>query len=552
MPSVSNTARPSSKTDCRILSLWFPYLATERIWRQRLGHAWRTACSAFPPLVVSHSDRNAQRLAALDRRAEGLNLRRGMGLADARAMHPGLDVIEADPEADRRLLEALADWCDRYTPLVALDGADGLFLDISGCCHLFGGEQALLEDMLRRFREQGFDARAAIAATAGAAWAVARFHGSATVPGGMEAEWLAPLPPAALRLEPDTCAALAGVGLRTVGAVKAAPRAPLARRFGKALILRLDQALGHIEEALSPRLAVPELSAERRLAEPIMAIEDVERIVLILAQSLRTSLERRDAGALALQLLLFRVDGAVARLPLGLSSPTRAPDRIARLFHERLDALGQGLDAGFGFDLVRLSVLTAGTLPPGQVDLGEQAADTGETLSEFIDRVGARLGRAVMRRPVAVASHVPERAVAFLPFAPDMPAEAAPATTPERPLRLLRQPEPVEVMAEVPDGPPLNFRWRRARYRIVNAEGPERIEPEWWRESLPVVAREENEKERTYEDRRKAAAAGRLARRSRDYFTVEDAEGRRYWLYRQGLYGLSGETPRWFLHGLFA
>nr|WP_292832116.1 DNA polymerase Y family protein [Mesorhizobium sp.] len=491
-------------------------------------------------------------MAALDRRAEALNLRHNMGLADARAMRPGIDVVEADPQADRRLLEALADWCDRYTPLVALDGGDGLFLDISGCCHLFGGEQALLEDMLRRFRDQGFDARAAIASSAGTAWAVARFHGSATVPGGTEAEWLAPLPPAALRLEPAVCTGLDSVGLRTVGAVQGAPRAPLARRFGKALILRLDQALGRIEEALSPRLAVPELSAERRLAEPIMTLEDVERVILLLAQSLQTSLERRDAGALALQLLLFRVDGAVTRLPLGLSSPTRAPERIARLFHERLDALGQTLDAGYGFDLVRLAVLTAGPLPARQEDLGEQAADTGEALSEFVDRVGARFGRAVMRRPVAVASHVPERAVAFLPFAPDGPVEATPASIPERPLRLLGRPEPVDVMAEVPDGPPLNFRWRRARYRIVNAEGPERIEPEWWRESLPVVAREENEEERTYEDRRKAAAARRLAQASRDYFTVEDAEGRRYWLYRQGLYGLSGQAPRWFLHGLFA
>jgi len=480
-----------------------------------------------------------------------------MGLADARAMHPSLDVVEADPEADRRLLEALADWCDRYTPLVALDGVDGLFLDISGCSHLFGGEQALLEEMLRRLREQGFDARAAIAGTAGAAWAVARFHGSGAVPGGAEAEWLAPLPPAALRLEADTCTALDSVGLRTVGAVRVAPRAPLARRFGKALLLRLDQALGHVEEALSPRLAVPELSAERRLAEPIVTVEDVERVILLLAQSLGKSLERRDAGALALQLLLFRVDGAVARLPLGLSCPTRAPDRIARLFHERLDASGQDLDAGYGFDLVRLSVLSVGTLPPRQGDLAEQAADAGEALSEFVDRVGARFGRTVVRRPAAVASHVPERAVALLPFVSAVPAAAgpaaaAPASRPERPLRLLGRPEPVDVMAEVPDGPPLNFRWRRARYRIVKAEGPERIEPEWWREDLPVVTRRENEKDEAYDGRRKQAAAQKLAQASRDYFTVEDAGGRRYWLYRQGLYGMSEEAPRWFLHGLFA
>ena len=199
-----------------------------------------------------------------------------MGVADVRAMHPAVEIVEADPEADHRLLEGLADWCDRYTPLVALDGADGLLLDITGCSHLFGGEAALVDEMVGRFSEQGLEARAAVAATAGAAWAVARFHGNLIVPDGEEADWLAPLPLPALRLDPATCTALASVGLRTLGAVMTAPRAPLARRFGRELLLRLDQALGRIDEALSPRLPVPELSAERRLAEPILMMEQVE------------------------------------------------------------------------------------------------------------------------------------------------------------------------------------------------------------------------------------------------------------------------------------
>jgi protein ImuB len=547
---------PAATAGHRILSLWFPRLSTDRIWRQRLGRAWHTAHSAFPPLLVSRRDGNAQVIAALDRRAEVLKLKRGMGVADARAMQPSIEIVEADPEADRRLLEGLADWCDRYTPLVALDGADGLFLDITGCSHLFGGEEALVADMLRRFSEQGFDARAAVAATAGAAWAVARFRGSAVVPDGAEAGWLTPLPPAALRLDAVICTALDSVGLRTIDAVLAAPRAPLARRFGKALMLRLDQALGWIDEALSPRLPVPELSAERRLAEPILTTEDVERLILLLAGALEEALERRGAGALGVRLFLFRVDGAVARLSVGLSRPTREPVRIAKIFHERLAALGDGLDAGCGFDLVRLTVPSVAPLDARQVDFGDDSRDADADLALFVDRVCARFGRAAVRRPVPVASHLPECAIAFSPIAeapdatPEM-QEKIPAAA-ERPLRLLRRPEPVDVtLAEVPEGPPHSFRWRRAQYRIVRAEGPERIGSEWWLEN-PRVVRKENEGDEEYEDRRKQVIEERAAQRTRDYFRIEDTEGRRYWLYRQGLYGLSEESPRWFLHGMFA
>jgi protein ImuB len=480
-----------------------------------------------------------------------------MGVADARAMHPSLEIVEADPKADRRLLEGLADWCDRYTPLVALDGTDGLFLDITGCSHLFGGEEALVADMLRRFSEQGLDARAAVASTAGAAWAVARFRGNAVVPGGAETDWLAPLPPAALRLESAVCGSLDSVGLRTVETVLATPRAPLVRRFGKALALRIDQALGWIDEALSPRLPVPELSAERRLAEPIVTVEDVERLILLLAGALEEALERRGAGALGLRLFLFRVDGAVSRLSVGLSRPSRAPECIARLFHERLAALGESLDAGCGFDLVRLTVPSVAPLDARQIDLGDDSRDAEADLALFVDRVCARLGRNAVRWPVPVASHLPERAVVFSAFAdaPDpIPERQAKITIgAERPLRLLRQPEPVEVtMAEVPEGPPPNFRWRRAQYRIARAEGPERIGPEWWLENLPSVERQEDENAEDYDKRRKQAAEEKTAHLTRDYFRVEDAQGRRYWLYRQGLYGMSEEQPRWFLHGVFA
>ncbi|CDX26066.1 Protein imuB [Mesorhizobium sp. ORS 3324] len=521
----------------RILSLWFPHLPAERILRQRLGRSWRSRPSHHLPLVISHRDNNAQRIAALDERAEALKLKRGMGIADARAMHPAIDVVEADAEADRRLLEGLADWCDRYTPLVAIDGDDGLFLDVTGCTHLFGGERAMQDEILTRFFEQGFDVRAGLACTPGAAWAAARFHGDRIVAGGEEEALLSPLPLSALRIAPETRTSLESVGLRTVGAVMAAPRAPLARRFGAALLVRLDQALGRLDEAVSPRLPVAPLSVERHLAEPVVLTDDIERLVSRLAVALKSDLERRSEGARTLALLLFRVDGAVSRIAVGTSRPMREPQLIRKLFHERLAALEQNIDAGFGFDLVRLSVLSVAAFDMLQGDLAGEVADDDADIALFADRIRARLSDAAVLKPVVVESHLPERAVAVVPFA-EAPQRRMPATDratppmtiypPERPVRLFRSPEPIEVPAtEIPEGPPMNFRWRRALYRVARAEGPERIAAEWWR-------------------------PGEEGAPTRDYYRIEDSEGRRYWLYRQGLYSASQAAPRWFMHGVFA
>lgn len=533
------------KDDRRILALWLPHLATDRLIRRRFGRLWRSSPQGSGsaerlPLVIGHRERNALRIAALDEKAEALGLKPGMGIADARAMQPDIDVLEADPQADRRLLEGLADWCDRYTPLVACDGTDGLFLDITGCAHLFGGEKAMLNDVLACFFHQGIDARGGLACTPGAAWAAARF-GVESIPPGREAESLAPLPLAALRLESETRAGLESVGLATVGPVIESPRAPLARRFGATLLMRLDQALGRVEEAISPHLAVAPLSVERRLGEPVVASGDIDRLVAMLAATLKTDLERRGEGARRLELALFRMDGAVRRLAVGTARPLRDPALVRQLFRERMAALDDALEAGCGFDLVRLSVRAAAPLPDSQVDFaGEDPQRTG-SLPLLAERVAARLGPEALMRPCFVESHVPERSAVHRPFGEDgWPAglqdnakrdrdasfQASDAMRRPRPIRILRTPEPVEVTATVPDGPPVRFRWRRALHDVARAEGPERIAPEWWLEEA--------------------------AAETRDYFRVEDAAGRRYWLYREGLYGTSPRTPRWFMHGLFA
>lgn len=476
---------------------------------------------------MSRREKNAQRIAALDEQAEALKLKPGMGIADARAMHPTLEVIEADPAAEERLLEGLADWCDRYTPLVALDGRDGLNLDITGCAHLFGGERAMLDDLLKRLDEQGFCARAAIASTAGAAWAAARFCRGGIVEAGGEAACLRALSLSALRLDAAVCAAMESVGLRTVGAILEAPRAPLARRFGRLPLARLDQALGHAEEALSPRLPVAALSVERALVEPVQRLEDIEELVFMLATTARPSLEARGEGAKLIELALFRVDGAVSRVCVGASRPMRDPRLIQRLFRERLAVTT--IDAGFGFDLVRLNMRESARFDDRQGDLAAGHAADDEDLAVFADRICARLGRAAISRPLLRESHLPEHAVTLAPFADAQAGSPAPLTRlgeRERPIRLLRRPEPVEASAEVPDGPPFSFRWRRTLYRVTRAEGPERIAPEWWQASQDA--------------------------RTRDYFRIEDTAGRRFWLCREGLYDGSPVPPRWFLHGLFA
>jgi protein ImuB len=487
--------------------------------------------------------KSALRLVALDRRAEACGLRLGQTLADARGAVPALAVVEADPLADQTLLEAVADWCDRYTPLVALDAPDGLFLDISGCAHLFAtagdndddGEAALLADLLRRLRAQGFEAAGAIASTAGTAWAVARYGGGGPVAPGGEAEAVAALPVAALRISGEQEALLDRLGLKRVGQLFGKPRAPLAARFGVSLVTRLDQALGQEEEVISPRRPAPQLCVERRFAEPLVDQDQLADALASLARTLAPALERHGLGARLLEAAFFRVDGKVVRLAIGTASPLRAPDAVAMLFAERLAALAQDWDAGFGFETVRLAVIEAEAMAERQIDLAGQGE--GETdLERLYDRLAARLGSASISRAVPVDTHVPERAVRQAPLAARAAQTAAPARAaawalpapeeeapPERPLRLFARPEPVEVIAEVPEGAPLRFRWRRVMVEVARAEGPERIAPEWWRGEDHAT---------------------------RDYFRVEDGEGRRYWLFRQGLYRET-EHPVWYVHGLF-
>ena len=440
-------------------------------------------------------------------------------------------LFRSDFEADRRLLEAIADWCDRYTPLVGLDAPDGLFLDITGCAHLFGGEAAMARDLVMRLSHQGFAVRVAVADTVGCAWAVSHYGSAGIVPRGEGAAALMQLPIAALRTEAKIVADLAASGLKNIKDLATRPRAPFAARFGEALIQRLDQAFGRIDEPIVPRLPVPDAMTEQRFHEPIAREADVLGTIEHLARELARVLERRGEGARLVRLALFRTDGKVHRLEIGTGAPLRDPARIRKLFEERLAVLGDACDPGFGYDMVRLSALVAERTDPVQTGLAQ--SDHAEEMAHLIDRLGARFGLSRVTRQVMQDTHIPEFAVASVPaHAPRQAGVAALAIeqdslAPVRPVRLLSKPELIEATAQVPDGPPIRFTWRHVKHQVTRAEGPERIAMEWWRND-------------------------RGQKLTRDYFRVECGEGARVWVYREGLYGSEVERPRWFVHGLFA
>jgi protein ImuB len=561
----------------RIVSVWLPRWPIQRF----------VAAQAIDPQAIDPSDKCVEperpfvlvvaasggpRIAALNEAAEQSGLAVGEPLADARAKADGLQVCAVDPAADDDALRRLTLWATRYTPTASPwlkefwgeeNGADGFFLDIEGSAHLFGGEAKLIADLAARLARFGLKARLAVAATPGAAWAAARFHRSvlSVLPSGEEAAALAAMPIDALRLTPPTRLALRRLGFKTVGALIDQPRAPFAARFAKELLSRLDQALGRIDEPLVPIVAPPVYHSLHYLLEPIFTADAIVARASRLMHNLVAVLVRDDVGARALRLCLYRVDGAVETIEIGLTLPTRDVTHVARLIELKLEALAtmQGLDfdPGFGFEAIGLAVTCAEAMPARQKELISAAAggDGTERCAALIDALRQRLGPHRVRRFEAFASHIPERAE----VRPPIDGEASVWPAPEhsgalaRPLLLLPRAEPAEVTALIPDGPPRRFCWRGVTYDVAGAEGPERIGAEWWRDlsahsrvsGNPVLSGEEQLGPRFRGDERQSAL-------TRDYYLVEDETGRRFWLYREGLYGRETAAVHWFVQGLFA
>jgi protein ImuB len=545
----------------RILSLWLPRLPIDRIKRQfcRGNAAPAKQTKAFSsevgtgsreentskqyssddPCIVVAKQNNALQIFALDDAAARLGLEVGLPLANARAICPQLRVFDADEAADARALNDIADWCDRFTPLVALDAPHGLFLDITGCAHLFGGEAALMRLVCSVLTAHGFAVSAAIAGTAVCARTMTRHVHGRIVGHGEESDATKPLPVFALGAGAAITTGLRRAGLKTIGDVASRARHEITARFSADFTTLLEQALGQGDAPISPRKPLPDYIVEKRFAEPVATEGVVSATLSRLAGMLVMAMDRQGKGARRLEACFFRTDGAVRAITVDTGQPVTRAEVIDRLFHERLDALNDPLDPGFGFDLIRLSASRTEIVVQQQRDLDANVHDNDE-LTALIDRIAARIGgrRVVVHLPQD--THIPERAVLAAPAQHHLAAAAQAAwparvegEPPLRPLRLFEQPEPIKVIAEVPDGPPAWFQWRRAAHTVRRVEGPERVAMEWWRSRSEML--------------------------TRDYFRVEDEAGLRFWLYRDGLYDREIEQeegrlvqPNWFVHGLFA
>ncbi len=474
---------------------------------------------AAPPLVVVAKVKNAMALQAVDRKATSLGLSFGQPLANARAMLPSLRVVTADETADAQLLSRIADWCDRFTPHVALDGPHRLLLDVTGATHLFGGEQAMLDKICHKLEAQNLAVRAAMAGTAAAARALARYRDGVVIAPDGEEKATKPLPVEALGLDVVITHAFRRAGLKTVGQVASRKRSEIAARFGAATLSTLDEILGQGGKPISPRLPRAEYWHEQGFPEPIATDDLISATLKSLSAALSETMQKQGQGARRLEALFFRADGAVRRIAITLAMATRDPEIIIRLFNEKLDVLNDPLDPGFGFDLIRLSATEVQRFNAEFVELDSDLAAQKE-IGFLVDRLATRFGSNRILGFQLNNTHIPEKSFVTVP------AQYAGTTkflwkklhqtgnAPRRPLRMFARPEPISF------GTTAQFIWRRANHKVIRREGPERIAMEWWRHETPQPAR--------------------------DYFRMEDSEGKRYWLYQ------SEANSQWFLHGLFA
>lgn len=475
------------------------------------------------PFALTHRSGTADHLHCLNAAASARGLARGMALADARAICPDLATRPADLAREAAALASLRRWAGRYAPMVANDGVDGLMADISGVPHLFGGEADLRDDLHARLERAGLHAASAIAGTRGAAHALAR-HGGGIVPEGRLAEGIGHLPVTALRVDHATAEALARVGLSRITDLAHLPRAPLARRFGPGLVLRLDQALGAQAEPVAAEPDAPHFGVRMTLPDPIGLQADVMSGLERLLDRLCDKLTRHRMGARRLRLELRRVDHGTAQVEIGLARPMRDPTRIAALFAKGVTEI----EAGFGIDALRLTAPVTETLAPEQIGGkigGGPSLRHEDALADLLSSVGNRIGFDRVLRLLPATSLIPERSFLIAPAAYSAPEPIPHSAGPPRPITVF-PPEPVTAVSGTP---PAGFRWRRMRFTTLRATGPERITPEWW-----------------FDD--PAWRSG-----LRDYWRIETREGPRLWLFvTPQAQGGGGRDRAWYAQGEFA
>ncbi|MFN0218631.1 MAG: Y-family DNA polymerase [Hyphomicrobium sp.] len=526
----------------RVVSVWLPAWPITRLFR-----AEPKSIPPDLPFALVETGVHGLTITAINATASRAGLTAGVSLADARAAFPGLISRPAEPRRDRAALLRLARWAGRYGPSRHADGADGLWIDVSGVTHLFDGEKALLDDLTGRLSGFGVKAQAGLADTLGAAHALSRFACAgddvwALAKQGETRAALAEIPVEGLRLAPGSVLLLKRLGLRRIGQLYDIPRASLERRFrsadaANAVLTRLDQALGCAREPLCPLVEPPALFVARSFSNPLISSEALEDITGELCADLAAHLKAEDLALRAVKLMIYRADGTAGAVSAAMSAPCGDGSHIMSLLAEKIAAF----DAGFGVDLLRLEATRVAHGFQSQDAFPADGPHMAADAAPLIDRLVNRLGESSVMLLAPWASHIPERAEVRAPALEALPlalnfqrTSALPwhyQTGPLRPPFLLRRPEPILVVAGVPDGPPARFVWRRVERRVIRAEGPERIAPEWWR-ALHI------------DD----------GSRTRDYYRIEDEQGSAYWVFRHGLYGGGHDEgyPSWFLHGLFA
>ncbi|MBS0030054.1 Y-family DNA polymerase [Chitinophaga sp. 22321] len=496
----------------RFVAIWFRHLITD--W-----FIIRQPALKNQPFVIAAPDHGRMLITAVSAAAQAQGLETGMALADARAMVPGLQVFDDQPELAQKLLLGLGKWTIRYTPSAAVDLPDGLLLDVTGCAHLWGGELPYLQEIIARLNAFGYGVGAAMADSIGAAWAIARYGKTGAVVGSEEqTAVILSLPPAALRLEMQVLSLLQKLGLHQVSSFAAMPRSALRRRFGPALLNRLDQALGREEEMILPIEVIPPYQERLPCLEPILTATGIEIALQRLLETLCKRLQQEGKGFRTALLKAYRVDGKVEEVSIGTNRASHNEVHLFRLFEDKL----RSIEPALGIELFVLEATKADDVAAAQETLWTSGCRMDSiSFAELVDRLTNKIGANAIRRYLPEQHYWPERSFKAAACLQEKTTTAWRNEKP-RPMQLLPVPEPIEVSAPIPDYPPMLFRYQGKLHRIKKADGPERIEREWWLdEGL-----------------------------HRDYYAVEDEAGQRYWLFRSGHY--DEDNYRWFIHGFFA
>jgi protein ImuB len=497
----------------RYVTIWFRYLKTD--WYTR-----RTTTLAAKPLVLYAPQHGRMVITAANPLAEELGIYEETVLADARAIVPSLQTIEEKPEQFAALIHQFAEWFIRYSPTVATDGVDGLIIDASGCAHLWGGEEKYVQEISHRLKALGYHTRIAMAGTIGTAWALAHFgNNQHIVSNGDEAAALLHLPPQSLRIAQDVSERLHKLGLRQIHQFINMPRTVLRRRFGADFITRLHQALGHEPEFIQPITITPPYQERLNCLEPIVTLTGIEIALRQLLESICNRLHQEQKGIRKAHFSCYRIDGKTVKIDIGTNRPSSDAIHLFKLFEIKLGTIEPAL----GIELFVLEASKVDDHTPAQEKIWNTSGDlTDNNIALLLDRLANKIGEHKIHRYLPDAHYWPERSVKKAVSLDEQPTTHWNHTK-TRPVKILSPPEPITVTAPVPDYPPMLFRYKNKIHKIIRADGPERIEQEWWLQQG----------------------------QHRDYYYVEDEEGHRYWLFRLGHYEES-KPVGWFLHGYCA